>query len=193
VRRDAERVYVGKQTGQHRSTQVRINELLVQYARRGLRVARLKGGDPLVFGRGGEELAALSAAGIPAIVVPGVTAALGAAALAGIPLTHRGVSQSVSFVTAMAESTELLNWPALAAPLQTVVFYMGVAQLPRIVEQLRAHGAAADRGAAIVERATLPGQRVIRGTLATIVAQAAAASVRAPALLMVGDVVLQTH
>ncbi len=190
VRRDADRVYVGKQTGQHRTTQERINELLIQYAQRGLRVARLKGGDPFVFGRGGEELAALAAAGIPVTVVPGVTAALGAAALAGIPLTHRGVAQSVSFVTAMAEATELLDWPALAMARQTVVFYMGVAQLPRIVERLGAHGATAQRGAAIVERATLPGQRVISGTLATIVAQAEKAGVRAPALLIVGDVVL---
>jgi uroporphyrin-III C-methyltransferase/precorrin-2 dehydrogenase/sirohydrochlorin ferrochelatase len=190
VRRDAERVYVGKQTGQHRTTQERINEQLIQYAQRGLRVARLKGGDPLVFGRGGEELAALAAAGIPVTVVPGVTAALGAAALAGIPLTHRGVAQSVSFVTAMAEATELLDWRSLATPLQTVVFYMGVAQLPRIVARLSAYGATAQRGAAIVERATLPGQRVISGTLATIVALAETAGVRAPALLIVGDVVL---
>jgi uroporphyrin-III C-methyltransferase/precorrin-2 dehydrogenase/sirohydrochlorin ferrochelatase len=189
VRRDAERVYVGKQTGQHRTTQARINELLVDYARRGLRVARLKGGDPLVFGRGGEELAALAAAGIPVVIVPGVTAALGAAALAGIPLTHRGVSQSVSFVTAMAEATELLDWQVLAAPLQTIVFYMGVAQLARIVERLRAHGAPASCGAAVVERATLPGQRVIVGQLDSIVAQAEGAAVRAPALLIVGDVV----
>jgi uroporphyrin-III C-methyltransferase / precorrin-2 dehydrogenase / sirohydrochlorin ferrochelatase len=193
VRRDAERVYVGKQTGQHRTTQTRINELMIQYAQRGLRVARLKGGDPFVFGRGGEELAALAAVGIPVTVVPGVTAALGAAALAGIPLTHRGVSQSVSFVTAMAEATELLDWRSLATPLQTVVFYMGVAQLPRIVEQLLAHGVDAARGAAIVERATLPGQRVLRGTLATIAGQASAARVSAPALLIVGDVVHQAQ
>ncbi len=189
VRRDAERIYVGKQTGQHRTTQARINELLVSYAQRGLRVARLKGGDPLVFGRGGEELAALAGAGIVVTVVPGVTAALGAAALAGIPLTHRGVSQSVSFVTAMAEATELLDWRLLAAPLQTVVFYMGVAQLARIVERLRAHGAPPTCGAAVVERATLPGQRIIVGSLNDIVGQAEAAGVRAPALLIVGEVV----
>jgi uroporphyrin-III C-methyltransferase/precorrin-2 dehydrogenase/sirohydrochlorin ferrochelatase len=189
VRRDAERVFVGKESGQHRTTQTRINELLLNYARRGLRVARLKGGDPLVFGRGGEELAVLAAAGIPVTVVPGVTAALGGAAAAGIPLTHRGVSQSVSFVTAMGEATDSLDWRSLAAPLQTAVFYMGVAQLPRIVQHLHTHGAPMERGAAIVERATLPGQRVVAGTLMDIVARAEAALVKAPALLIVGDVV----
>lgn len=189
VRRDAERVYVGKEPGYQRSSQSRIHELLLQYAQRGLRVARLKGGDPLVFGRGGEEIEALCAAGIPVTVVPGVTAALGAAAGAGIPLTHRGVSQSVTYVTAMGEAAGELDWRALAAPLQTVVFYMGVAQLPRIVERLQAHGAPAERGAAVVERATLPGQRVITGPLAAIAALAASANVQAPALLIVGDVV----
>jgi uroporphyrin-III C-methyltransferase / precorrin-2 dehydrogenase / sirohydrochlorin ferrochelatase len=189
VRRDAERVFVGKESGRHRTTQLRINELLLDYARRGLRVARLKGGDPLVFGRGGEEIAVLVAAGVAVTVVPGVTAALGAAAAAGIPLTHRGVSQSVCFVTAMGEASEALDWRSLAAPLQTVVFYMGVAQLPRIVQHLLAHGAPAQRAAAIVERATLPGQRVITGTLADIAAGAEQALASAPALLIVGDVV----
>jgi uroporphyrin-III C-methyltransferase/precorrin-2 dehydrogenase/sirohydrochlorin ferrochelatase len=189
VRRDAQRVFVGKESGAHRTTQARIHELLLEYASRGLRVARLKGGDPLVFGRGGEEIAALAAAQIPLTVVPGVTAALGAASLAGIPLTHRGVSQCVTFVTAMGEAAELLDWRALGAPLQTAVFYMGVALLPRIVDRLRAHGAPAERAVAIVERATLPGQRLICGTLADIVQRAADAAVGAPALLIVGDVV----
>ena len=130
VRRDAERVLVGKESGQHRVTQERIHTLLLDYAGRGLRVARLKGGDPLIFGRGGEELEVLWRAGIPVTIVPGITAALGAAAVAGVPLTQRGLAQSVTFVTAMGEGAEALDWRALAAPLQTVVFYMGVAQLP---------------------------------------------------------------
>jgi uroporphyrin-III C-methyltransferase/precorrin-2 dehydrogenase/sirohydrochlorin ferrochelatase len=188
VRRDAERVFVGKQPGQHRTTQQRIHELLIAHARRGRRVARLKGGDPLVFARGGEELAALTQAGISVIVVPGVTAALGAASAARIPLTHRGAAQSVCFVTAMGEAAAALDWRALAAPLQTVVFYMGVSQLPQIVARLLEHGAPPRRPAAIVEHATLPGQRVIAGTLDGIAAQAEAAAVGAPALLIVGDV-----
>jgi uroporphyrin-III C-methyltransferase/precorrin-2 dehydrogenase/sirohydrochlorin ferrochelatase len=188
VRRDAERVFVGKQPGQHRTTQQRIHELLIAHARRGRRVARLKGGDPLVFARGGEELAALTQAGISVIVVPGVTAALGAASAARIPLTHRGAAQSVCFVTVMGEAAAALDWRALAAPLQTVVFYMGVSQLPQIVARLLEHGAPPRRPAAIVEHATLPDQRVIAGTLDGIAAQAEAAAVGAPALLIVGDV-----
>jgi uroporphyrin-III C-methyltransferase/precorrin-2 dehydrogenase/sirohydrochlorin ferrochelatase len=191
VRRDAERVFVGKESGQHRVTQERIHALLLEYAGRGLRVARLKGGDPFIFGRGGEEIAVLARAGVPVTVVPGITAALGAAASAGLSLTHRGVSQAVCFVTAMGEGAEGLDWRALSAPLTTVVFYMGVSQLPRIVERLIAHGAPAERPAAVIERATLPGQRVITGTLTDIAARAGAAAISAPALLVVGDVV--TH
>jgi uroporphyrin-III C-methyltransferase/precorrin-2 dehydrogenase/sirohydrochlorin ferrochelatase len=191
VRRDAERVFVGKQSGQHRVTQERIHALLLEYAGRGLRVARLKGGDPFIFGRGGEEIAVLARAGIAVTVVPGITAALGAAASAGLSLTHRGVSQAVCFVTAMGEGAEALNWQALSAPLTTVVFYMGVSQLPRIVERLIAHGAPAERPVAVIERATLPEQRVLTGTLSDIAARAGAAAIRAPALLVVGDVV--TH
>ena len=188
VRREAERVYVGKESGRHRITQERIHTLLLQYAARGLRVARLKGGDPFVFARGGEEIEVLRRAGVPVIVVPGITAALGAAASVGLPLTQRGVAQSVAFVTAMGEGAEGLDWRALAAPLQTVVFYMGVAQLPRIVEHLRAHGAPADRAALIIEQATLPAQRHIGATLEHIAARARAAGIGAPALLIVGEV-----
>jgi uroporphyrin-III C-methyltransferase/precorrin-2 dehydrogenase/sirohydrochlorin ferrochelatase len=188
VRRDAERIFVGKQSGRHRVTQQRIHALLLEYAGKGLRVARLKGGDPFIFGRGGEELDLLRSAGIPVIVVPGITAALGAAASAGLPLTQRGVAPSVTFVTATGEGAEGLDWRSLAAPLQTVVFYMGVAQLPRIVELLRAHGAAAERPVAIVEKATLPGQRVIGGCLGDICALAQHTQVAAPALLIVGEV-----
>jgi uroporphyrin-III C-methyltransferase/precorrin-2 dehydrogenase/sirohydrochlorin ferrochelatase len=188
VRRDAERVYVGKETGHHRVTQERIHALLLEYAGRGLRVARLKGGDPFIFGRGGEELDVLRRAGIPVTVVPGITAALGAAAGAGLPLTQRGLAPSVTLVTATGDGAEGLDWRSLAAPQQTVVFYMGVAQLPRIVERLRAHGAPADRPVAIVEQATLPGQRLIAGCLSDISQQAQHAQVSAPALLIVGEV-----
>jgi len=187
VRRDAECVFVGKESGQHRITQQRIHALLIEYAGRGLRVARLKGGDPFIFGRGGEEIDALAAAGIPVIVVPGITAALGAAAAAGLPLTHRGEAQSVTFVTAMGEGAEGLDWRSLAAPAQTVVFYMGISQLPRIVAHLIAHGAPAERPAAIIERATLPGQRVLAGCLHDIAPRAQRAGIQAPALLIVGE------
>ena len=188
VRRDARRIDVGKQSGRHRVTQERIHALMLEHAAAGLRVARLKGGDPFIFGRGGEEIDLLQRAGIPVIVVPGVTAALGAAAAASLPLTQRGIAPSVTFVTATGEGAADLNWAALAAPLQTAVFYMGVAQLPRIVEHLRAHGAPADRPVAIVERATLPEQRIIAGNLSTIGELAQRAQVVAPALLIVGEV-----
>jgi siroheme synthase len=153
-----------------------------------LRVARLKGGDPFIFGRGGEEIDALAAAGVPVTVVPGITAALGAAAAAGLPLTRRGVAQSVTLVTAMGEQAETLDWRALAAAGQTVVFYMGTSQLPRIVGHLLAHGAPRERPAAIIERATLPEQRVLAGSLHDIIERAQAADIRAPALLIVGDI-----
>lgn len=188
VRREAERVFVGKESGQHRITQERIHALMLEYAGRGLRVARLKGGDPFIFGRGGEEIEALSRAGVPFIVVPGVTAALGAAAATALPLTQRGLAQSVTFVTAMGEAAEELDWRAHAAAGQTVVFYMGVAQLPRIIEHLRTHGAPPNRPVAIIERATLPDQRVVAGELHNIVERAQAAGVAAPALLIVGEV-----
>jgi uroporphyrin-III C-methyltransferase/precorrin-2 dehydrogenase/sirohydrochlorin ferrochelatase len=188
ARRDAIRIDVGKESGRHRVTQQRIHELMLEHAGRGLRVARLKGGDPFIFGRGGEEIDVLLAAGIPLVVVPGISAAQGAAASARVPLTHRGLAQSVSFVTAMGEAAERLDWTALAAPLQTVVFYMGVAQLPRIVRNLIARGAPASRPALIIERATLPEQRVLSGTLLDIAQRAQDAAIQAPALLIVGDV-----
>ena len=188
ARRDAERVFVGKETGRHRVTQERIHALLLEYAGRGLRVARLKGGDPFIFGRGGEEIDVVRHAGIPLIIVPGITAALGAAAAAVLPLTQRGLAQSVTFVTAVGEGAEALDWRCLAAPLQTIVFYMGVAQLPRIVELLLAHGAPGTRPAAVVERATLPAERIIGGCLGDIAQRAQQAAAVAPALLIVGEV-----
>jgi uroporphyrin-III C-methyltransferase / precorrin-2 dehydrogenase / sirohydrochlorin ferrochelatase len=186
-RRDAERIFVGKEAGDH-TVQDRIHELLVHYARQGLRVARLKGGDPFVFGRGGEEIEVLTRHNIPYISVPGITAALGAASAAGIPLTHRRLAQSVTFVAGHVLEDEALDWRSLAGPRQTVVFYMGVSHLDRIVAKLREAGAKADHPAAIVERATLPEQRTLRGTLETIAEVARKASVTAPALLIVGDV-----
>jgi uroporphyrin-III C-methyltransferase/precorrin-2 dehydrogenase/sirohydrochlorin ferrochelatase len=168
ARRDAERVFVGKETGgDHHRTQERIHEMLVDYAKRGLRVARLKGGDPFIFGRGGEEVEVLNANGIPHVVVPGITAALAAAASAGIPLTHRRLAQSVTLAAGHALDDETLDWRTLARPHHTVVFYMGVAQLPRIVERLLKAGAAPDHPAAVIERASLAEQRVFRGTLGT--------------------------
>ena len=186
-RRDAERIFVGKEAGDH-TVQDRIHELLVHYARKGLRVARLKGGDPFVFGRGGEEIEVLTRHNIPYVSVPGITAALGAASYAGIPLTHRRLAQSVTFVAGHVLEDEALDWHSLAGPRQTVVFYMGVSHLDRIVAKLREAGAKASHPAAVVERATLPGQRTLRGTLETITEAARKASVTAPALLIVGDV-----
>jgi len=187
ARRDAERVFVGKESGDH-AGQSRINELLVSLARAGRRVARLKGGDGYIFGRGGEEIEALARAAIPYRVVPGITAALGAAAAADIPLTHRRLAHSVTLVSGHAAAEDSLDWRALARAHQTVVFYMAVAQLPRIVARLRAAGAAGDLPAAIVERATLPTQRVLRSPLASVAALAAREQVTAPALLIVGEV-----
>jgi uroporphyrin-III C-methyltransferase/precorrin-2 dehydrogenase/sirohydrochlorin ferrochelatase len=189
ARRDAQRIFVGKESGE-RGQQDRIHALLVELASRGKRVARLKGGDPFVFGRGGEELEILQAHGIPYTVVPGITAALGAAAASGLPLTHRRLAQSVTFVSGHGHEGEgaLSDWRFFANPQHTVVFYMGVAQLPRIVARLRAAGAAAEHPVAIIERATLPQQRVLRGALADIAALAAAQQVEPPALLIVGAV-----
>jgi len=188
ARRDAHRVFVGKEAGDPQAAQARINELLIQYARAGLRVARLKGGDPFIFGRGGEEIEALAANGIAYVIVPGITAALGAAAAAGIPLTHRKHAHSVTFATGHALDDEALDWDSLARPNHTVVFYMGVRHLSRIIARLRSAGARADHPAAIIERATLPEQRVLTGTLATLEALAADAGIAAPALLIVGEV-----
>ncbi len=189
ARRDAERIFVGKETGgDHHKTQERIHELLVHYARRGLRVARLKGGDPFIFGRGGEEIEVLAAHGIPYVVVPGITAALGAAASAGIPLTHRRLAQSVTFAAGHALDDETLDWRSLAQPHHTVVFYMGVAQLPRIIARLLEAGGSPHLPAALIERGSLAEQRVVRGSISTIVQIAQDEAIAPPALLIVGEV-----
>jgi len=187
ARRDAQRIFVGKAYGAH-GQQQHIHELLVRLAGEGKRVARLKGGDPFVFGRGGEEIEALAAHGIPYTVVPGITAALGAAAAAELPLTHRRLASSVSFVNGHAGDGALPDWRFFANPRHTVVVYMGVAQLPGIIARLRAAGAAPGHPVAIIERATLPEQRILRGTLGDITALTAAQPVQPPALLILGDV-----
>jgi uroporphyrin-III C-methyltransferase/precorrin-2 dehydrogenase/sirohydrochlorin ferrochelatase len=190
ARRDAAQICVGKAAGSIGSTQEEINALLIEHARLGKRVVRLKGGDPFIFGRGGEELEALFEAQIGFSVIPGVTAAAGCAAYAGIPLTHRDHAHSVTFVTAHAdEDGPEPDWRALAKPGVTAVFYMGLARVEHIAAKLIAHGAAAVLPAAIVAQGTLEDQRVIVGTLATIADATAAAHVQSPALLVVGEVV----
>ncbi len=190
ARRDATLLSVGKSAGGVSTTQADINALLIEHARQGLRVVRLKGGDPFIFGRGGEELEALARAGVDFSVVPGITAALGVAAYAGIPLTHRDHAHSVSFVTGHADRDgKEPDWRALAAPGATAVFYMGLARLAHIVQHLLEHGASADRPAALVAQGTLPNQRVVTATLGTLAAAVAAAQLESPALLIVGDVV----
>jgi uroporphyrin-III C-methyltransferase / precorrin-2 dehydrogenase / sirohydrochlorin ferrochelatase len=190
ARRDAERINVGKAAGSAQISQDEINALLVQLAQQGKRVCRLKGGDPFIFGRGGEELEALAAAGVRFEVVPGVTAAAGCAAYAGIPLTHRDHAQSLVFVTGHTkdEAGDTVAWDHLAQPAQTVVFYMGLGHLERIISRLRAHGAPESRAAAIVEQGTRAEQRVVTGTLADLAQKARSADIQSPALLIVGEV-----
>jgi len=186
----AERHYVGKQRARHTLPQEGINALLVRLARAGRDVVRLKGGDPFVFGRGGEELQELAAAGVPFDVVPGITAACGVASYAGIPLTHRDCAQSVCFVTGhLKDGSSELDWVALARPRQTVVIYMGLTALREICGQLVAHGLPPEWPAAVVAHGTLPDQQVVVGSLATLADAVAAAEVHAPTLTIVGQVV----
>jgi uroporphyrin-III C-methyltransferase len=185
-----EKICVGKQAGHHSMRQHDINALLVRLARTHRCVVRLKGGDPFMFGRGGEEVEALSAAAVPFEVVPGITAAAGMAAYAGIPLTHRDYAQACVFVTGhQRDGAADLDWPALARPNQTVVVYMGVAELETICRQLIAHGLPASTPAAVVRCATLPSQSEVSGTLATLPSIAHEAGMLAPALIVVGRVV----
>ena len=186
ARKDAKLVCVGKTANNVTITQKEITELMVAYVRKGRRVCRLKGGDPFVFGRGGEEVQALADARLPFQVVPGISAALGCAAYAGIPLTHRGLSSSVTFATAKLDGDQTPDWGALARPGQTLVLYMSVGSVTEIAEQLIEHGIAAKTPVAIVENGTTEHQRVLRATLATIADDAVEADIRAPAVLFVG-------
>jgi uroporphyrin-III C-methyltransferase/precorrin-2 dehydrogenase/sirohydrochlorin ferrochelatase len=188
--RGAKRIYAGKQPGRHTFTQEEINRLLVRLARQGKRVVRLKGGDPFIFGRGGEEALALARAGIAFEVVPGITAATGVAAAAGIPLTHRDLAQACVLVTGSRRKGQPdLDWKGLARPGQTIVVYMGLAGLERIARELVAHKLSPRTPAAIIQQGTTGGQRVVEGTLSTLPRLAAEAHLRAPTLIVIGRVV----
>ena len=193
TRRDARRIYVGKERDNHAMRQEEINQTLADLAKEGHRVLRLKGGDPFIFGRGGEEIDTLAEQGVPFQVVPGVTAAAGCASYAGIPLTHRDYAQSVTFVTGHLKDNSMnLNWQQLAQPAQTVVFYMGLKGLPVISRELQAHGLPADTPAALVQQGTTHKQRVFTSTIADLPAVAEREQPKPPTLIIVGDVV-QLH
>lgn len=190
VRRDAERIYAGKRRSNHAIPQGDINRLLVDLAAAGKRVLRLKGGDPFIFGRGGEEIDLLAEHGIPFQVVPGITAASGCACYAGIPLTHRDYAQSVRFVTGhLQDGTSNLPWQELVAETQTLVFYMGLVGIRRICEQLIAHGRAASTPVALIQKGTSPDQQVFIGTLLTMPAIVDTQKPKAPTLTIIGEVV----
>jgi uroporphyrin-III C-methyltransferase/precorrin-2 dehydrogenase/sirohydrochlorin ferrochelatase len=190
LRADSERYYVGKARDNHARTQEEINQLLLEHARAGKRVLRLKGGDPFIFGRGGEEIETLSAHDVRFQVVPGITAAAGVAAYAGIPLTHRDHAHACVLVTGhLRDGTMNLDWPALARPGQTLVCYMGFQGLAELCAKLAEHGLADSTPAAIVQQGTQRSQRVVTGTLRTLPELAARARLAPPTLIIVGDVV----
>jgi len=190
VRRDAEIVYVGKERDKHTMQQENINQLLVRLAKEGKRVLRLKGGDPFIFGRGGEEIELLAQQGIAFQVVPGITAANGCSSYAGIPLTHRDYAQSCVFVTGhLKDGSVDLNWEALAHPNQTVVFYMGLHGAPTLCKEMVAHGLPANTPVALVEQGTTPQQRVYTATLETLLDVIASKDIKPPTLIIVGEVV----
>jgi uroporphyrin-III C-methyltransferase/precorrin-2 dehydrogenase/sirohydrochlorin ferrochelatase len=186
----ARRIYAGKERDRHTMKQQDINRLLVRLAREGKRVVRLKGGDPFIFGRGGEEALALSRAGIACEVIPGITAATGVAAAAGIPLTHRDLAQACVLVTgSRRKGAPDLDWQGLARPGQTIVVYMGLTGLERVARQLIAHGLWPRTPAAIIQQGTMKGQRVVEGTLVALPRLASEAKLRAPTLIVIGKVV----
>lgn len=190
VRRDAEKLYAGKERDNHAIPQEDINQLLVRLAKEGKRVLRLKGGDPFIFGRGGEEIATLAAEGIPFQVVPGITAAAGCAAYSGIPLTHRDYSQAVVFVTGhLQDGSVNLNWKALAQPNQTVVFYMGLHGVPAICAGLTSHGMPSTTPVALIQQGTTPNQRVFVSSLEELPELVKKEKIKAPTLIIVGEVV----
>jgi uroporphyrin-III C-methyltransferase/precorrin-2 dehydrogenase/sirohydrochlorin ferrochelatase len=189
VRKEAELVYVGKQRAWHAVRQEEINNLLLEHAKQGKRVLRLKGGDPFIFGRGGEEIDTLAENAIPFQVVPGITAASGCASYAGIPLTHRDYAQSCIFVTGQLKEGELdLNWSVLVKPRQTVVVYMGLAGLPQLSQKLQAHGMPADMPAALVQQGTTENQKVWLSSITELPALAEREKPIAPTLLIIGEV-----
>ncbi len=188
----AELVYVGKRSADHTVPQPGINELLVEHARRGLFVVRLKGGDPFIFGRGGEEALALHEAGIPFEVVPGVSSGYGVPAYAGIPVTHRGLTSHVTFVTGHEDPDKKaaeIDWDRLASDVGTLVVFMGVKNLPTVVEELKKRGRSGDTPIALIRYGTMPAQRTVVGVLDDIVEKVAAAKLRPPAITVIGDVV----
>lgn len=186
----AVRIYAGKRRNEHTLRQEQINDLLVKHAREGRQVVRLKGGDPFIFGRGGEELQALAAHGIAFEVVPGVTAASGVSSYAGIPLTHRDYAQCCIFVTGhLKDGTADLDWPSLVRPRQTVVIYMGLGGLPEICGQMMTHGAASTLPVAVVQDGTITTQKVVTGTLSDITERVAEQGLTSPCLIIIGEVV----
>lgn len=190
---NCERLYVGKEQAKHCVPQDKINELLLQYAQQGKRVLRLKGGDPFIFGRGGEEAQYLLNNGVSCHLCPGITAASGCTTYAGIPLTHRGVAQGCTFITGHMQNDGQLNlpWQSLSDSSQTIVFYMGINTLPSITEQLIKHGRDGNTPAALIRKGTQPEQQIFRGKISTLAALVAEHKITPPTLIVIGDVVNQ--
>lgn len=190
---DSEKFYVGKEQAKHCVPQDKINQLLVDQAKLGKRVLRLKGGDPFIFGRGGEEAEFMLERGVSCHICPGITAASGCTTYAGIPLTHRGVAQGCTFITGHIQNNGQLNlpWESLASGQQTVVFYMGINTLPKIAEQLEKHGRAGNTPAALIRRGTQPEQQVFRGQLNTLESLVVEHKITPPTLIVIGEVVNQ--